>query len=358
MIRQYPLLVVFVLLGWSSSAQEAKKDSTETDDKKPGLPLKATRHIPIKTTEGTWMSLDVSPDGKAIAFDFLGDIFIMPITGGKPKQFTKGLAFDSHPKFSPDGTKLLFISDRSGGNNVWWFALDKSDSLQVTEGNTEIYQSAEWTPDGNYVVASRGIRNLKLWMFHKDGGSGAQLISKPEPLKTIEPAFGKDSRYIWYAERNGAWNYNAQLPQYQISTYDRDNGETERMTSRYGSAFTPTLSPDGNYLVYGSRFNAQTGLVLHDLRTSEEKWLAYPVQHDEQESIAPLGVLPAMSFTPDSKELVASYGGKFYRIPVAGGDAVNIPFEMDTELLLGPRVDFKFPIKDDTEMIATQIRNP
>jgi len=357
-LRATPLLV-FLLLTLNLFAQDPKKDSTDTDDdKKPGLPLKATRRIPIKTTEGTWMSLDVSPDGKTIAFDFLGDIFTMPITGGKPTQFTKGLALDTHPKFSPDGTKLLFISDRSGGNNVWWFALDKSDSIQVTEGNTDIYQSAEWTPDGNYIIASRGTRNLKLWMFHKDGGSGAQLISKPDNLKTIEPAFGKDSRYIWYAQRTGAWNYNAQFPQYQIAMYDRDNGETERMTARYGSAFTPTLSPDGNYLVYGSRYNTQTGLVLHDLRTGEEKWLAYPVQHDDQESIAPLGVLPAMSFTPDSKEVVASYGGKFYRIPVAGGDAVNIPFEMNTELLLGPRVDFKYPIKDDTEMIATQIRNP
>jgi Tol biopolymer transport system component/ribosomal protein L9 len=359
MTRNTSLLSILLLfLAAAAFAQEEKKDSTEQeDDKKLRLPLKATRKIPIKTTEGTWMSLDVSPDGKTIAFDFLGDIFTMPITGGKPTQFTRGLAFDSHPKFSPDGTKLLFISDRSGGNNGW-FALDKSDSLQVSEGNTDNYQSAEWSPDGNYIVASRGVRNLKLWMFHKDGGSGAQLISKPENLKTIEPAFGKDSRYIWYSQRNSAWNYNAQFPQYQIAIYDRNNGETERMTARYGSAFTPTLSPDGNYLVYGSRYNTQTGLILHDLRTGEEKWLAYPVQRDEQESIAPLGVLPAMSFTPDSREVVASYGGKIYRIPVAGGEAINIPFEMDTELLLGPRVAFKFPIKDDTEMVATQIRNP
>ena len=67
-------------------------------------------------------------------------------------------------------------------------------------------------------------------------------------------------------------------------------------------------------------------LVLRDLKNGDEKWLAYPVQRDEQESIAPLGVLPAMSFTPDSKNVISSYGGKFYSIPVAGGAAVNIPF--------------------------------
>ncbi|HEY5822961.1 MAG TPA: amidohydrolase family protein [Cyclobacteriaceae bacterium] len=352
------LILIFSLaLPFLAIGQE-KKDEKKDSKKKKDLPLEVGRRIPIKTNEGTWMSLDVSPDGKTIAFDFLGDIYTMPITGGKPTQFTKGMAFDSHPKFSPDGTKLLFITDRSGGENIWWFSLDKTDSLQITKGNTDHYQSAEWTPDGNYIVGSRGIRNFKLWMFHKDGGSGAQLISKPDNLKVIEPAFGSDNRYIWFSQRTGAWNYNAQLPQYQLGIYDRENGELEVKTSRYGSAFAPTLSPDGKWLVYGSRYNDQTGLIIRDLKNGDEKWLAYPVQRDEQESIAPMGVLPAMSFTPDSKSLIASYGGKFYQIPTAGGNAVNIPFEIETEFLVGPQVDFKYPIKDDKDMIVTQIRNP
>lgn len=366
MIRLFtPLWAILFTMSIALQAQEPKKeepaDTTKKEKPKPkkkDLPLEVGRRVPIKTNEGTWMSLDVSPDGKTIAFDFLGDIFTMPISGGKATPFTSGMAFDSHPKFSPDGKKLLFISDRSGGQNIWWFALDKSDSLQVTKGNTENYQSAEWTPDGHYIVGSRGGRNLKLWMFHQDGGSGAQLISKPDNLKTVEPAFGADGRYIWYSQRNNAWMYNAQLPQYQLAIYDRETGESETETSRYGSAFAPTLSPDGKWLVYGSRYNDQTGLILRDLTTGDEKWLAYPVQRDEQESIAPLGVLPAMSFTPDSKSVIASYGGKFYSLPIAGGNAVNIPFEIETEFLMGPTVaDFKYPIKDDKDFIATQIRD-
>jgi imidazolonepropionase-like amidohydrolase/Tol biopolymer transport system component len=354
-----------MLLFWSvqSLAQEPKKEEKadtvkkEKPKKKKDLPLEAARTIPIKTNEGTWMSLDVSPDGKTIVFDFLGDIFTMPISGGKPVAFTKGMAFDSNPRFSPDGTKISFISDRSGGENIWWFSVDNKDSLQVTKGNTDHYQSAEWTPDGNYLVGSRGTRNFKLWMFHREGGSGAQLINKPDNLKTVEPSFGSDGRYIWFSQRIGAWNYNAQLPQYQLAIYDRETGETEVETARYGSAFSPTLSPDGKWLVYGSRYNDQTGLLIRDLSSGDEKWLAYPVQRDEQESIAPLGVLPAMSFTPDSKNVVASYGGKFYSIPVTGGNAANIPFQMETDFQLGPLVDFKYPIKDDKEMIVTQIRD-
>jgi Tol biopolymer transport system component len=365
MTKFFTPLMALLCISIATLAQEPKKDdkadTTKKEKPKPkkkDLPLEVGRRVPIKTTEGTWMSLDVSPDGKTIAFDFLGDIFTMPITGGKSVQFTSGMAFDSHPKFSPDGKKLLFISDRSGGQNIWWFALDKSDSLQVTKGNNENYQSAEWTPDGTYIIGSRGTRNLKLWMFHKDGGSGAQLISKPDNLKVHEPAFGPDGRYIWFSLRNNAWNYNAQLPQYQLGVYDRETGESQNETARYGSAFTPTLSPDGKWLVFGSRHNDKTGLLLRDLKTGDEKWLAYPVQRDEQESIAPMGVLPAMSFTPDSKNIIASYGGKFYSIPVTGGNAVNIPFEVETEFLMGPTLaDFKYPIKDDKEIIATQIRD-
>jgi Tol biopolymer transport system component len=338
--------------------KEPKADSVKKETKKKkDLPLETGRTVQIQSTEGTWMSLDVSPDGKTIAFDFLGDIYLMPITGGKAEAFTSGLAFDSHPKFSPDGKNLLFISDRSGADNVWHFSLDKKDSVQVTKGSTDVVQSAEWTPDGEYIVVSKGRRNLKLFLHHKDGGGGAQLISKPDNLKVVEPAFGKDGRYIWFAQRTGAWNYNAQLPQYQLGTYDRETGETETQTNRYGSAFTPTLSPDGKWLVYGTRFNEHTGLMLRDLSSGEERWLAYPVQRDEQESIAPLGVLPAMSFTPDSKEVIASYGGKFWRIPVSGGNAVNIPFEVNTQIALGPQLEFKYPIKDDKEMVVTQIRD-
>ena len=174
----------------------------------------------------------------------------------------------------------------------------------------------------------------------------------------IEPAFGKDEKYIWFARRNGAWNYNAQMPQYQIATYDREKGEVETRTNRYGSAFTPTLSPDGKFLVYATRYNAKTGLVKRNLETGDESWLAYPVQRDDQESIATLGVYPAMTFTPDSKHVLASYGGKINKISIETNESKVVPFQVQDTIHYGPRVHFDFRISDDPEMVVTQIRDP
>ena len=326
-------------------------------EKSDSLPLEASRTLSISTDEGTWMSLDVHPDGSKIVFDLLGDLYELPIGGGKATRITQGLAFDSQPKYNPDGNSILFLSDRSGGNNVWILDRKEQDTIQLTKGDTFKIQSADWSPDGQYVAVSKGTRNFKLHLYHKEGGGGAQLIDEPEDLKISEPQFSSDGKQIWFSQRNRAWQYNARLPQYQLATYDREDGKRETMTSRYGSAFTPTLSPDGKWLVYGSRFNDQTGLIKRNLITQEEDWLAYPVQRDEQESIAPLGVLPAMSFTPDSREVVASYGGKIYRIPINGGTAINIPFKVEEELVLGPQLKFDYPIDDQSTFAVNQIRD-
>ena len=349
-----------LILPMLAVAQKKAKSDDKEDKKKATkeLPLEPTRTFELNTTEGTWMSVDVSPDGKTIVFDMIGDIYTLPITGGKATRVIGDLSYETHPKFSPDGKTLAVTSDRSGAENIWTYDLEKKEWKQITKDKDQHYQSAEWTPDGEYLIASRGTRNMKLHMYHKTGGRGAQLISKPATLKAIEPAFGKDEKYIWFSRRNGAWNYNAQMPQYQIATYNRETGEMETRTNRYGSAFAPTLSPDGKYIVYATRYNAKTGLIKRNLETGKEEWLAYPVQRDEQESIATLGVYPAMSFTPDSKYLIATYGGKLHKIDITTNTSTEIPFEVKETLAYGPRVHSDFRISDDKEMVVKQIRDP
>ncbi len=325
------------------------------------LPLPVDRTLAIDMTVGSWISLDVSPDGATIVFDHLGDLFTVPITGGDATQLTSGMAFDAQPRFSPDGSRIVFTSDRSGGQNVWVMSMDGSDTIQVTKGAANRTESPDWSPDGDYIVSSKGgFRGgglPKLWLHHVDGGSGVQLIDEPENLKTIGAAFDPGGRYIWHARRTGDWTYNAQLPQYQLAAYDRETGETYTRTSRYGSGVRPTLSPDGRWLVYGTRHDARTGLRIRDLASGDERWLAHPVQHDDQESRATLDVLPGMSFTPDSRYLVASYGGRIWKLDVERGGAEEIPFRVRYDLALGPVVDFDYPIEDTPTFTVRQIRD-
>lgn len=362
------MLTLCAILSVSVKAQDGtqfnmvmKADTSDTvkiEKKSKDLPLDPGRLVEFTTNEGTWISLDVSPDGKHIVFDLMGDIYQMPIEGGTATQITDGMAFDTHPRYSPDGNYVLYTSDASGGENVYYRNLnDSSDVTQVTKGDTKTYTSAEWMPDGKYIIASKGGLTPKLWLIHKDGGSGKELVSAPGGLKMIDPAISSDGKLIYFSRRNRPWDYNAQLPQYQVGLYDLETGRLSTVTSRYGSAFTPVLSNDGKWLVYGSRYEDKTGLVIRDLKSGNERWLAYPVQRDDQESIATMGVLPSMSFTPDSKSLIASYGGKIYSIPVSGGDATEIPFEVTTELEMGPEVLFKYPISDEEQVLASQIRD-
>ncbi len=338
-----------------STLLHAQKDTAFTRYK--NLPLKASRMMELKTNEGTWTSVDISPDGKTIVFDMMGDLYTIPSEGGKATQITRGLAFDQHPRYSPDGKKILFVSDKSGAENLWFIDTEKKDTVQLTKEINQNFPSADWTPDGKYIVYSKGRRVNKLYMIHKDGGSGTQLIDEPATLKTIDPAISHDGKLIYYSFRTGSWNYNAQLPQYEIGVYDRSNARTTKLTSRYGSAFTPVLSGDGKWLVYGTRFEDKTGLVIRDLKSGDERWLAYPVQRDDQESIAVSGVLPAMAFTPDNKHLLASFGGKINKIDISNGSYTEIPYEVDGKLELGPEVLFKYPIKDTTAAMASQIRD-
>jgi len=136
-----------------NGADSAKKDAYNFTKFK-DLPLKPSRTIPLQTSEGTWTSVDISPDGKTILFDLMGDIYTVPVTGGEAKAVTTGIAFDARPRFSPDGKRILFISDRSGSDNLWYIDTERKDTVQLTKDSNLDFPGASWTPDGEYIVYS------------------------------------------------------------------------------------------------------------------------------------------------------------------------------------------------------------
>src|SRR6266545_2935028 len=147
------ITMLLQLLSAVSLTAAALQDTTR---KGPGLPLVSDRSFRLSTTRGSWISLDLTPDGRTIVFDLLGDLYTLPIGGGRATRLTKGLAFDAQPRVSPDGRRVAFVSDRSGGDNVWVMSLDGRDTVQITKGNQNSISSPEWTPDGQGIVVTKG----------------------------------------------------------------------------------------------------------------------------------------------------------------------------------------------------------
>jgi len=348
------------LLFPAEAAQAAQGPAATRDTSKQGLPLQPARWARFTTTKGTWVSLDLSPDGQIIVFDLLGDLYTIPISGGPATRLTSGIAHDMQPRFSPDGKQIVFVSDRSGDDNLWLIGAAGGEPRPLTTGEDVTYLSPEWTPDGNYVVVAKGtLTGLeKLWLYHVKGGRGLEMVGGAPGARMMGPAFGPNPRYVWFAQRFGSWQYNALLPQYQLYRYDRERGTTALMSNRYGSGFRPAISPDGKWLTYGTRYNSETGLRLRELASGEERWLAYPVQRDDQESRATLDVLPGYSFTPDSRAIVISYGGEIWRVPVDDGGATRISFEAPVSADVGPEVRFRYRVDTTALVTARQIRNP
>jgi Tol biopolymer transport system component len=332
------MLAACAISGASAQEQRVAKQG--------GLPLTVERRIEFTTDEGTWISLDVSRDGKTILFELLGDLYTIPISGGDATRITKGMAFDSQPSYSPDGARVAFVSDFSGSENIWIMNADGSGPMQLTEDTQSLFVSPSWTPDGDHIVVTRlgpgsdlWDRSEEIWTYPVSGGNPVQITSSQYAMG---PVASPDGRYLYYARRSfRPWlEMKFELPASQIVRRDIATGDEDAITEAPGSGLRPVLSPDGTQLVYGTRYEAETGLRIRDLASGEERWLKYPVQRDAQESFAERDTLPGYAFTPDGKDIVLSYGGKIQRVNVASGEAQIVPFVAEVSQDVGPLLNF------------------
>src|SRR5262250_2103412 len=335
--------------------KEEKKD--EKKEEKKGLQLKPERKIEFTTDEGTWLSLDVSPDGKTIAFELVGDIYTLPIEGGEAKLIDGGMAFDSQPKFSPDGKWIAFLSDREGSENVWVMKPDGTEPKQISKDPNAEFASPNWTPDGQYLLVSKagfGINTFEIWMYHPQGGSGVQITkAKPSPmvrrreqLNNLGVSASADGKYLYYAHRVGGFTYEAQFPLWQVARRDRKTGDEDVLINQLGSSMRPVLSPDGASLLYVTRHEAESGLRLRNLQTGEDRWVKYSSTRDDQESRFTRDLFPGYAFLPGGKEIVYNNDGKIYRLDIANGAEKVIPFTAKVSQDLGPKLDFPQKVEE------------
>lgn len=294
----------------------------------------------LDTTEGTWMSVDVSPDGREIVFDLLGDLYTIPIGGGEAKNLTSGVAWDMQPRYSPDGRWVAFTSDRSGGDNIWIVRRDGTDPQQVTKETFRLLNSPAWSPDSQYIVARKHFTSRRslgageMWLYHRSGGEGVQLTEKPNDQKDSgEPVFSPDGRYLYYSEDATAgatfeYNKDPNGEIYVIHRVDLETGKKTRFVTGPGGSVRPTPSPDGTKLAFVRRVRLDTVLFVTDLQSGAETTLYAELDRDMQETWAIHGVYPAMGWTPDNRSIVFWSGGGIRRIDVATREVTEIPFHV------------------------------
>jgi len=358
------LLLTLLVSGAGAADAQVASDTTRRTAPESDLPLIPTRPLTFTTDEGTWLSLDLAPDGRTIVFDLLGDLYTMPATGGAATRLTSGSGFDGQPRFSPDGRSIVFVSDRSGSENLYVIGPDGKNLRPLTRGPNLAFVSPEWTPDGQYIVVSRAN---DLWLYHRDGGSGLRLTGQAPAAGGGGPGGGSapanfmgasptpDGRYLYASARTGPAGYNQMMGTTQLVLYDRENGRLERRTLNLGTGFRPAVSPDGKWLAYASRRMAVTGLKLRDLASGDERWLAHDIQRDDIESRGSRDLLPGFSWTPDSKGIVLAHHGKIWNLDVASGKQTMIPFTATVDQKIGELVKFEYPVNDSV-LTVRQIR--
>ncbi|MGH7482909.1 MAG: hypothetical protein ACRELV_12200, partial [Longimicrobiales bacterium] len=264
------------------------------------------------------------------------------------------LAMDAHPVYSPDGLRIAFFTDAGGSDDLWIMNADGSESEALTKDRERIISVPEWAPDGDYILARR---NSDLWLYHVNGGAGMALSTDEKADRAYGHVFSPDGRFVYYAARAGnAWGHSSELESvtgWQIRRLDLRTGDIAQVTDAPWGAFRPRISPDGSWLVYGTRQHNTTSLRLRNLVTDEDVELLARIDRDLAERPGVNDLLPRYDFTPDGAAVIIATGGTFQRIDVASRRAQPIAFRAQVDARLGEFVYFEHRLTDG----PVQVRN-
>jgi Tol biopolymer transport system component len=340
-----------------------------------------TRDIDFSTSEGSWMSVDIAPDGSWVAFDLLGHVYRMPVQGGTAEPLTQGsgVALNFQPRISPDGKTIAFVSDRSGQNNLWLMDADGSHPRAVfTDLNVRVFEPA-WTPDGQFIVVRReaipqpgrpATGGNGLWMYHREGGDGTELVPASGRAGPAAPSVSRDGRFVYYhttmanVTDDEPLSGLQQLRRFELRTgqvVDLTAGEntgpaSNRISS--GGGIAPEISPDGRWLTFareipdgtisfkGHRYGPRTALWLRDLKTGAERLLMDPIEPQSASGAESMGALPRYRWANDGNSVLIAQGGKLRRVDVATGGVSTIPFTARVHRVISEMAYHPFRIDD------------
>ena len=369
-IKIWALAILFHSLSPWPIVYGAKKDKEpEWDINDPPVDRES---IDIKTNQTTWSNVDVSPDGKWMIFDMLGDIYKVPLEGGQAQPLTNSIAWDFQARFSPDGRSIAFISDRDGADNIWIMDPKGENPQQVSKETMNLVHSPAWSPDGRFIAVKKGFTSSRsipggsIWAYHVNGGKGTQirdlLHGKGSQKNITEPAYSRDGRYLYYsldATKGKTWQYNKDSTGeiFVIRRLNLNTGKEEDIVGGPGGAVAPRISPNGKLLAFVKRVEMDSALYIKDLVSGVESRIYLGLDRDLQESSGDHGNTPQYAFTPDNKALVFWAKGHFHKVDIQTKVAKQIPVRIEVEKEIVKALRFKVDVAPE-RFQAKMIRWP
>jgi Tol biopolymer transport system component len=287
-----------------------------------------TETISIRVHEGTTLGFDLSPDGRSIVFDLLGQLWELPGGGGAARPLTDAVrdtAEDLDPSWSPDGGRIVFRGERRGRTGLWLLEPGAAAPRQLTQLRDPdgFDGEAAWSPDGRAIAfarlvppdsASREWRSRLAWIDPAGGEAHELPVADTVGPDLRDPAWAPDGRRLavvaaWAKGERGG----------RLWLVERGTGRATPLTAPTGAALAPTFAPDGHRIAFFAADSAdRTQLWVMVVDSAG----AAPVRLTGQADVTPTRA----RWTRDGRSLLYGADGRLWKVSVAGGTPVEIPF--------------------------------
>ena len=191
---------------------------------------------------GLIFNYGLSPKGERALFAARGDIFTAPIDKGPTRNLTSSSgAHDKWPSWSPDGSRIAFISDRTGEEEIWVVGQDGArPAEQLTSGGRAMRYAPEWSPDGKHIAFT-----------DKDGKVWVLTVADRKLVEVADSKSGQVTDHAW-APRGShlAFSMEDENQMSSIYIWSAEDGRTRRVTGGVFDETSPAWDPAGNYLYF------------------------------------------------------------------------------------------------------------
>ena len=285
----------------------------------------STETISIRVHEGTELAFDLSPDGRNVVFDLLGQLWLLPARGGHARPITDGVrdvADDRDPTFSPDGRHILFNGERNGRTGLWLLELDSGKVRQLTqlpapEGSDS---DAAWSPDGRSISFMHAIPPSKpgeRWRMSISVFDVASEKVRELSIKGVESSLARDPVWI-NSGKDIAFivRPNPREPRGRVWSVNANGGLATALSEESALVENPVFASDGRRVAYFS----------NDTKGRTQIWVregdALPLRVTDHADVTPTRI----RWMGNNGALLYSANGRLWTVALSGGQPQEIKF--------------------------------